>query len=280
MTDTSISAIDAFPDAVARADRLRDALGVDVADVAVVCGSGFSAVAPALGLTRHAPMADVGLPAPHVAGHGGDVWAGELAGRRVIVLAGRVHLYEGRTVGDVVAAVRAVAALGCTSLVVTNAAGSLRPETPPGQVVVISDHLNLTGTNPLTALPGGAGSGFVDMSAAYDPAWRQRLGEARGGDLPDGVYAALAGPSYETPAEIRMLRAVGADLVGMSTVCEVIAARHAGMSVLGASLVTNLAAGLAGQLDHSEVTRTGAESLDHVVEIITAAVSTAAVPTA
>lgn len=270
MADTSP---EAFPHASAAARRLRRALDLEHVDVAIVCGSGFSQVAPALGADRSVPFAAVGLPAPAVAGHGADVWAGTIAGRSVLVLAGRVHLYEGCPVDDVVLAVRAVAQLGVGSLIVTNAAGSLHPDWGPGRIVALTDHLNLTGANPLTALPATAGSPFVDMSAAYDPSWRQRLTSRR--DLPCGVYAALAGPSYETPAEIRMLDALGADLVGMSTVCEVIAARHLGLSVLGLSLVTNHAAGLGGELDHAEVTRTGAAARLELADLLTEAVAAA-----
>jgi purine-nucleoside phosphorylase len=175
-------------------------------------------------------------------------------GRRVLVLLGRTHLYEGRGVGPVVHGVRVAAAAGCRTVVLTNAAGGLRDGMTVGQPVLISDHLNLTARSPLV------GPRFVDLTDLYSARLR---GLARDVDpsLAEGVYAALPGPHYETPAEIRMLRTLGADLVGMSTVHETIAARAAGAEVLGLSLVTNLAAGMTGQpLSHAEVLEAGRQS--------------------
>jgi inosine/guanosine/xanthosine phosphorylase family protein len=229
-------------------------------DALVVCGSGLGRLPEFLELEGSAPMAELGLPVSTVPGHAAMLHVARTsAGRRVLVAAGRVHLYEGRSAAEVTCLVRASALLGASVLVVSNAAGSLHDDWGPGSLVLLSDQINLTGANPLTGPepePFGR-SRFQDLSAIFDA---ELMAVARGLDaeLREGVYAALAGPSYETPAEIRMLRAVGADLVGMSTVLETIAARHSGMRVLGISLVTNFAAGLGGLLDHAEVTAAGA----------------------
>lgn len=241
------------------ADSITARLG-DSFDALVVCGSGLGRLPEFLELEGSVPMSELGLPVSTVPGHAAMLHAARTtAGRRVLVAAGRVHLYEGRTAAEVTCLVRASGLLGAEVLVVSNAAGSLRPEWGPGSLVLLTDQINLTGANPLTGPdpePFGR-SRFQDLSSIFDPeltAAAHRLDS----DLREGVYAALAGPSYETPAEIRMLRTLGADLVGMSTVLETVAARHSGMRVLGISLVTNLAAGLGGLLDHSEVTAAGA----------------------
>lgn len=222
-------------------------------DIAVILGSGWAAAADVLG----EPAAELpvnritGFAAPAVAGHGATVRSLLLAGRRVLLFLGRTHLYEGRGVAPVVHPVRTAAAAGCRQIILTNGCGSLRPEWAPGTAALISDHINLTGRTPLR------GPTFVDMTEAYSARLR---GVARGVDpeLPEGVYIQMPGPQYETPAEIRMAGRLGADLVGMSTALETIAAREAGLEVLGISLVTNLAAGLSGQnLDHQEVLDVG-----------------------
>jgi purine-nucleoside phosphorylase len=224
--------------------------------VAVVLGSGWAAAAEGLGtVVASVPSHELpGTPAPTVTGHEGIVRsvrvptaAGEVA---TLVISGRSHLYEGHPTGTVVHMVRAAVLSGCESVVLTNAAGSLRPGVGVGTPVVISDHLNLMGVDPMVGVapPDGLGSRFVDLTDLYDAGLRTAL-RTRRPDLVEGVYAGL----LETPAEIRMLRVLGADLVGMSTVLEAIAAHHLGARVMGLSLVTNLAAGLQEHVDHREV---------------------------
>jgi purine-nucleoside phosphorylase len=192
-----------------------------------------------------------GFAAPAVAGHAGRVRSVEVRQRRVLVFLGRTHLYEGVRTDLVVHPIRAAAAAGCRVVVLTNAAGELRPDYRIGQVVLIADHLNLTGCSPLS------GPNFVDLTDLYAARLRESALSVEPA-LGQGVYAALPGPHYETPAEIRMLRTLGADLVGMSTALEAIAARAAGCDVLGLSLVTNLAAGVSeAGLDHAEVLAAG-----------------------
>lgn len=259
--------------AIRHASAIHKALGPEPFDVLLVCGSGLSVVVDHFSPeSRLADVsaADVGLPVSSVPGHTGMLHALVMpSGRRVLVAAGRVHGYEGFSAADVTATVRAAALCGASTLVVTNAAGSLRPEWAPGTPVLLSDHINLLGVNPLTGpdpMPFGR-SRFVDMSEPYDRSLRE-IALSIDPSLAQGVYAAMPGPSYETPAEIRMLERAGADLVGMSTVLETIAARHLGLRVLGLSLVTNLAAGLAGTLDHSEVTATGAQAASRLAGLL------------
>lgn len=246
--------------AAAAAARLAELSGVERHDVAVVLGSGWVPAADALG-PADVELAVTDLPgflAPAVQGHAGRLRSLAVAGRRVLVLLGRTHLYEGRGTDPVVHGVRVAAAAGCRTVVLTNAAGGIRADLQVGQPVLISDHLNLTGRSPLV------GPQFVDLVDLYSGRLR---GLVRSVDpsLPEGVYAALPGPHYETAAEVRMLRGLGADLVGMSTALEAIAARAAGLEVLGVSLVTNPAAGLTGApLDHAEVLRAGERSAARV----------------
>lgn len=230
--------------------------------VAIVLGSGWLPAADTLG----APDVEVstaelpGFPAPTVAGHHGAVRALSVGATRVLVMVGRVHLYEGRSEDEVVHAVRAAIFAGCTTVVLTNAAGGLNPAWSPGTAVAISDHLNLTNRSPLSGPPPPEpwSTRFVDLSEVYSRRLRGIAAAAHPG-LEEGVYAALRGPHYETPAEVRMLRGMGADLVGMSTALEAIAARHLGAEVLGISLVTNLAAGVSPTpLDHADVLAAGA----------------------
>jgi purine-nucleoside phosphorylase len=244
------------PPALDAARALAAATGVAHHDVAVVLGSGWVPAADALGTPdAELPVTDLpGFAAPTAAGHAGTVRSITVAGRRVLVLLGRTHLYEGRGVGPVVHGVRVAAAAGCRTVVLTNAAGGLRPGMEVGQPVLIADHLNLTARSPLV------GARFVDLTDLYSARLRGLVLQADP-TVTEGVYAALPGPHYETPAEIRMLRTLGADLVGMSTVLEAIAARAEGAEVLGLSLVTNLAAGITGEpLDHAEVLRAGREA--------------------
>ncbi len=245
---------DAYHLARSAADELRQRAATDGFDVALVMGSGWLPAADALG--AHAVEVGMtelpGFAPPAVPGHNGRIRVVEVGTKRVLVFLGRTHLYEGRGPAAVVHGVRTALAAGVKTIVLTNAAGGTRPEWQSvGDPVLIADHLNLTGHNPLR------GATFVDLTDVYSPALRT-LAREIDPSLAEGVYAAMAGPSYETPAEIRMLRTLGADLVGMSTVPEAIAAREGGASVLGISLVTNIAAGLAGQpLDHQEVLAAG-----------------------
>ncbi|GAA0923100.1 purine-nucleoside phosphorylase [Nonomuraea longicatena] len=246
---------DAYSLAKDAAAALKGAAGVDTFDVALVMGSGWVPAADALGESlAEVPFTDLpGFAPPSVAGHGGKIRVVRTAaGRNALVLLGRTHLYEGRPVEQVVHGVRTVAAAGVRTIVLTNAAGGLRPETQNvGEPVLISDHLNLTGANPLT------GTTFLDLTEVYSKRLRALVREIDP-SLAEGVYVAFRGPTYETPAEIRMLRTLGGDLIGMSTVLEAIAAREAGLEVLGISLVTNPGAGLVGEpLNHEEVLEVG-----------------------
>jgi purine-nucleoside phosphorylase len=242
--------------------------------LAVVLGSGLGAFADALENPSVIPYRDIpGWPHSTAAGHAGKLVIGTIGGLPVAALAGRVHLYEGYTAQQVVYGIRALSHFGVDSIVLTNAAGGINPSYGPGQLVLISDHINLSGQNPLTG-PNDESLGprFPDMSEAYLKRYRRIACEAGaeiGLDLQEGVYAALAGPSYETPAEIRYLRAIGADLVGMSTALEAIAANHMGMKVLGISCVTNHAAGVTDRkLDHREVLETGERMKGTMVELL------------
>lgn len=237
--------------------------GADRHDVLVVLGSGWTPAVDQLGqVEADLPTAELpGFPAVEVAGHRGVLRSTRApGGRRVLVLMGRVHAYEGHDLAVVVHGVRSAVLAGCGTVVLTNAAGGLRPGLQVGQPVLIADHLNLTGRSPLTgpnAPPELGYPRFVDMTEAYSCRLRDIAREIDP-SLEEGVYAGVAGPQYETPAEIRMLQTLGADLVGMSTVHEAIAARHAGAEVLGLSLVTNLAAGLGdAALDHQDVLEAG-----------------------
>lgn len=249
-------ALDPDDSALRAAQVLRERTGVAKHDVAVVLGSGWSPAVAALGSpTAVLPQAELpGFAPPRAAGHTGELLSVPVAGHRVLVLVGRVHAYEGHDLRHVVHPVRAACAAGAHIVVLTNAAGGVRADLAVGQPVLITDHLNLTARSPLV------GAQFVDLTDAYAPRLR-RLARAADPDLAEGVYACLPGPNYETPAEIRMLRVLGADMVGMSTVHETIAARAAGAEVLGISLVTNAAAGITGQpLSHDEVLGAGAAS--------------------
>lgn len=244
------------PDAARAAESLAERTGVDRHDVAVVLGSGWGSATEALGTpTAQIAMAEVpGFRPPSADGHRGQVVSVAAGDRRVLVFVGRIHAYEGHDLAQVVHPVRTACAAGAGVVLLTNAAGGLRPEYRVGQPVLISDHLNLTARSPLV------GPQFVDLVDAYSPRLRA-LARSIDPSLAEGVYAALPGPHYETPAEIRMLRTLGADLVGMSTVHETIAARAAGAEVLGVSLVTNLAAGMTGEpLRHDEVLAAGRDS--------------------
>jgi purine-nucleoside phosphorylase len=267
---------DPFARAASAASVLAEATGVERHDVAVVLGSGWLPAADRVGdVVAEVAAADLGgFPAATVAGHAGRVRSITTAGgRRVLAFLGRVHGYEGHPPDAVVHGVRTAAAAGCGTLVLTNAAGGIRDGLAVGQPVLLADHLNLTGASPVAgALPAGVPARFVDLTETYAPRLRD-LARAVDPGLAEGVYAGLGGPHYETPAEIRMLRTLGADLVGMSTVWEAIAARHLGLEVLAVSLVTNLAAGLSGAaLDHAEVLEASRASAERMGELLAAVV--------
>jgi len=234
----------------------------DPPDVAIVLGSGLGDFANSLDGAVVMPYSELPhWPASRVIGHDGKLVVGATRGRRIAALAGRCHLYEGHDVRRVTFAVRALGLLGVKTLIVTNAAGGINTGFSQGALMVIDDHVNLMGTNPLVGENDDRfGPRFPDMTEVYSSRLRavaDQAGKANGLLLPHGVYIALLGPSYETPAEIRYLRTIGGDAVGMSTVPEAIAARHMGMDVLGISCITNMAAGvLAKPLDHAEVMET------------------------
>lgn len=246
----------------AAAAVLRKRLGTLKPNIAIVLGSGLGGLASVIERPVTISYDDLpGLPAPTVEGHAGEFVAGRLEGKDVILQRGRIHLYEGHDARTVVLPVRILAALGVNVFIVTNASGGINRDFPPPALMLISDHLNLTGHSPLVGPPAPGETRFPDMTAAYDPALRalaRRVASDNGLTLHEGVYAGLLGPSFETPAEIRYLDRVGADAVGMSTVLEVIAARARGMRVLGVSTITNPAAGVTDQpLDHEEVLAAG-----------------------
>lgn len=251
-------------------------LGRPAPDVALVAGSGL-AVDLGAPIAGPEPLADwLPFPVRPVPGHQHEIELLELAsGRRILYFRGRIHGYQGYAPGDVVFPIRFAALLGARVLVMTNAAGGVRPEWPAGTLATVSDQLNLTGSNPLFGDPPAAwGARFPDMLDAYDPSLRGRaksLARELGFALAEGVYAGLNGPSYETPAEVRMLRTLGADLVGMSTVHEIIAARHLGLKCLVLSLVANPAAGVSGApLHHEEVLAAGRAAASQVKALLAA----------
>jgi purine-nucleoside phosphorylase len=252
-----------FAAAAAGAARLAELTGMPRHEAAVVLGSGWAAAADALGPAETTvALTELGAPAPSVPGHQPVVRSVNSGGRRTLVFLGRVHLYEGHSPAAVVHCVRTAVEAGCASVILTNAAGGIADGLRPGQAVLISDHINLTGASPLTGPPppDGYPSRFTDLTGLYSPRLRAVARTAAPG-LAEAVYAGLIGPHYETPAEICMLRGLGAGLVGMSTVLEAIAARHLGAEVLGVSLVTNLAAGLSQQpVEHTDVLATGTQA--------------------
>ncbi len=244
-------------------------------EIGVVLGSGLGAFADELADSVAIPYAEIpGWPGSTAIGHAGKLILGKLCGSLdVAVMAGRAHLYEGYTVAQVVYGVRVLRALGVRSMVFTNAAGGINLALERGGLVLISDHINLQGANPLVGPNDDSlGPRFPDMSEAYSREYREcakRVAAELGIPVSEGVYEAMLGPSYETPAEIRFLRTIGADVVGMSTVAEVIAANHMGMKCLGISCVTNMAAGILPQkINHEEVLETGAMVLGTLVRFL------------
>jgi purine-nucleoside phosphorylase len=267
-------------DVRAAADLVRERLRPGTPVLGLILGSGLAGLARRLEDRREVAFTDVpGLPTPTVAGHPGRVLAGTLGGRPVVALAGRLHLYEGHAATEVALPVRLLHALGVPAVLVSNAAGGLRRTFRPGDLMVINDHLNLAWRNPLIGPVVRGDQRFPDMSSPYDAELRARLHAAArssGVTLQDGVYAWVAGPSYETPAEIRMLERLGADAVGMSTVPEVLAARAMGLRVAGVSCITNMGAGISGEpINHTEVLRVTAIVGERFEAVVTEFVRTA-----
>jgi purine-nucleoside phosphorylase len=252
-----------YSKATAAADHIRLIAPSLTPAVGIILGSGLGGFAAQVEDAVTIPYGEIPhFPQSTVVGHAGKLVLGTIGGVAVAVMQGRVHAYEGYAMEHVVFPMRVLGLLGCRSLIVTNAAGGIRADIPQGSLVAISDHINLTGMNaargpnePRFARAPGAGERFFDMTTAYSPRLRKLAleeAERQGIGLSEGVYLAVLGPSFETPAEIRAFRALGADLVGMSTVHEVIVARHMGIEVLGISLVTNMAAGVTGGTIHHE----------------------------
>jgi len=247
-------------------------------ELGVILGSGLGAFADLVLDKQVIPYKDIPhFPISTVEGHAGQLVFGKVEGRTVVVMQGRFHYYEGYSMHEVTFPIRVMQVLGVTGLIVTNAAGGINPDFHPGDLILIKDHLNMMGDNPLR---GGnlstLGPRFPDLSDAYNRDWRQKalvIAKELGINPQEGVYAAMSGPNYESPAEIRFLRSVGADMVGMSTVPEVIVANHGGMRVLGISCVTNMAAGILDQkLSHVEVMETASRIEKQFVHFVQALV--------
>lgn len=266
------SSQDPYAEAAHAAAFVHEATGKDRHDVAIVLGSGWAGATDRIGsIDTEIELSTIpGFPAPSVAGHRNQLRSIDVDGVAVLVFGGRAHLYEGHAPDTVVHGVRTAAAAGCSTLILTNAAGTLRTDWPVGQLALIDDHINLSGASPMVGPPPPPDQPgrFCDLTEAYSARLRD-IAHAVDPLLASGVYAGLLGGNYETPAEIRMLRTMGADLVGMSTVLETIAARHLGVEVLGVSLATNLAAGLSPEpLDHADVLAAAAEAETRVVELL------------
>jgi len=276
-----LSMTDQYTRATAAADHIRALTSLTPA-IGIILGSGLGAFASQVEDAVTIPYAEIpNFPQSTVVGHSGKLVVGTIAGVPVAVMQGRVHAYEGYPISEVVFPARVLGLLGCKTLIVTNAAGGIRASLNPGELVVISDQINLTGTNaalgpnePRFGMTAGAGQRFFDMSTVYTPRLRALAiheADQLGFDLTEGVYLAVLGPSFETPAEIRAFRTLGADLVGMSTVHEVIVARHMGLNVLGLSLVTNMAAGVVNQaIDHEDVLEIGRAAEKRFTGLLTA----------
>jgi len=247
-------------------------------ELGVILGSGLGALADLVEEKVVIPYKDIPhFPISTVEGHAGQLVFGKVEGRKVVVMQGRFHFYEGYTMQEVTFPIRVMQVLGVTGLIVTNAAGGINTDFHPGDLILIKDHLNMMGDNPLRgANLSNLGPRFPDLSEAYNRDWRQKglaIAKDLGINPHEGVYVAVSGPNYETPAEIRYLRSIGADMVGMSTVPEVIVANHGGMQVLGISCVTNMAAGILGQkLSHVEVMETAGRIEEQFVHFVQALV--------
>lgn len=249
--------------------------GIESVEFGLILGSGLGELAEEIEEAIAIPFDKIpNFVTSSVVGHAGKLVYGKLSGKKVLAMQGRFHFYEGHTMDAVTYPVRVMSALGAHSLVVTNAAGGVNETFEPGNLMVITDHINFTGTNPLIgANDEQMGPRFPDMSHAYTPAYIEKVQTIAAKQtirLQQGVYMGYSGPTYETPAEIRMSRVMGADAVGMSTVSEVIVAVHCGMNVLGISCITNLAAGLQSSLNHAEVVETTERVKEQFKELITA----------
>ena len=263
---------DDLPSAHDVANKVRDVLGVEKPVVGLILGSGLGGLVKRIEDQRFVPYADLpGFAVTTIPGHLGRLMSGTIAGRQVLALAGRFHVYEGHSAADSAFPVRVLHALGASTLFLSNAAGGVRRSFKPGDLMIIRDHVNLTWQNPLIGPVVPGDERFPDMSEPWDPELRKLLAEcAKVVKVPvsEGVYVGLSGPSYETPAEVRMLEVLGADAVGMSTVHEVIVARAIGMRVAGMSCITNLAAGLSeGTVSHEdvlEVTKAAGEKFEQI----------------
>lgn len=271
MNDTTNALDDPRAAAQAAASYIAAATGIERHDVALVLGSGWGQAADLIGTTvAELPSSDVpGFAKPSVTGHVGSIRSIRIGdtGRHALVLGARTHLYEGRGVRAVVHGVRTAAATGASTLVLTNGCGGLREEWPAGTPVIINDHINLTATSPLE------GATFIDLTDLYSARLRSIAREVDP-QLPEGVYVQFPGPHYETPAEVRYAARIGGDLVGMSTSLEAIAAREAGLEVLGLSLVTNAAAGIsATPLHHDEVLEAGRAAAPRISALLAAVVA-------
>lgn len=258
-------------------DYLRDRVRM-LPELGVILGSGLGAFADLVLDKQVIPYKDIPhFPTSTVEGHAGQLVFGNVEGRKVVVMQGRFHYYEGYTMHEVTFPIRVMQVLGVTGIIVTNAAGGINPDYHPGDLILIKDHLNMMGDNPLRgANLSSIGPRFPDLSDAYNRDWRQKalvIAGELGINPQEGVYAAMSGPNYESPAEIRFLRSSGADMVGMSTVPEVIVAKHGGMQVLGISCVTNMAAGILDQkLSHLEVMETAGRIEKQFVQFVQALV--------
>jgi len=272
---------DLFSKSQSAAEYIRSKTPLQPA-IGIILGSGLGNFAAHVKDATRISYADIPLfPQSTVQGHSGHLVLGTIAGVPVAVMQGRVHAYEGYPISEVTFPTRVLGLLGCKTLIVTNAAGAIRTTLQQGSLVVISDHINLTGTNaalgpnePRFSMVSGAGQRFFDMSSAYSQRLRAlAIAEAARQKFPltEGVYLAVLGPSFETPAEIRAFRTLGADLVGMSTVHEVIVARHMGLEVLGISLVTNMAAGVLDEtINHEDVMEVGRNAEKQFTSLLTA----------
>lgn len=255
-------------------DYIKSILGTDSVKTAVILGSGLSDIAQSAQHIKTIPYSDIpGFPLPTVPGHRGQLVYGNIKGRDIIFMQGRFHYYEGHSPQTVVFPIRVLKLLGVSRLIITNAAGGVNLNFAPGDIMLISDHINLTGINPLIgAMPQGFENRFVDMTNAYDKNLLDIALSAAAEcktEVKTGIYIGMAGPSYETPAEVKFLRTIGGDAVGMSTVNEVIAARQAQIKVLGISLITNYAAGIKDiSLSHKEVTEASVAALPALSKLI------------
>ena len=267
------------------AETIRTRLGARQPTVAIVLGSGLGALADRIADPIRISYGDIpGFHTPTVQGHKGELVIGTLGGKTVIGQSGRFHMYEGYSADVAALPVRTFASLGIRTLIITNAAGGVRRNFGAGTIMLIADHLNLTGQNPLLGPARDGETRFPDMTAAYDPELRaaaKRIAATLGIPVEEGVYAGLLGPSYETPAEVRMLQHLGADAVGMSTVIEVIAARTLGLRCLGISTITNPGAGISPTpLSHAEVMETAGKTGTAVARLIESIMAAALAPSA